>query len=920
MIACIALLAGGRATADLVAHYPMNEGSGHTANDVSGHENHGRMNGAEWVTGSYGTALHFDGFDGDDVNCGRDVSLGIEGTGSIIVWFMPQSSPQGGLVCWGHAGGGWEDQRFVTMLNNYPGYAEFGVYLADGEDFYRPYRAPFPPLDEWTQLAVTFTPRSLHVYVDGVLVRAGFQGTKPEITGFDLLIGKADGWGRYGYFLGLIDEVRIYNHSLSEEEVYELYKAEAGNRGKDISGLNTIQVTPIAYPKPGTIVADLDYRGLAPTPPGMTIRADLLDERGAVVAVGAVRMPPVWGEARVVFDVRDLIPNSYTVRAAAFDGLRQIGTTGGADADWPGRALGWEGVTVLNNFCWEILNRVPGKEPPPFYKFNNPREGWAYFSTRATGSIALSVPGATPATIHDPTSGVNQEAMRWLDKGSQTIHISGAGSLDKLIIRSVPTLMYSRWPIMKFGLQTVARPEYIIDHVLPHANSIICHGRTSYTDEWVTQIGGRWYEYIPKIYADADGTAEGIYAYLTATQGMTDPQFSGIIVDEFEPGDEFGAISGQPTYYDAWTEACRRIFDDPQYDGHMIIPYDGLNVWDYEKSTVFLQTIVKGGSWIAWEWYFPEQENESTAWVSINHSLKSDRENLERIIPGVTEQLHIVLSYMTELSLENSDSQADMKVLMDMQFQQLATEPEFFGVAGLGEWVSHHSDEETIRWAARLYRHYALEGNTERLSRDPYALTHLRNGDFISGTDGWTLGPAELDSMDVRGVKGYGILQQRRSHTHGTIQPGLRTRRSNIAPNRFSQTITGLEPGRLYSMRLITGDYQDLINGISRETKHTVSIDLAGVALLDAPEYSLQHIGSWFGYGPFTLERPYYMNLHWRVFRALDTTATLTITDWQDEDTPGGPIGQELIHNHIEVQPYFRATPIETPVDALTPR
>lgn len=60
--------ADGRASADLVAHYSMNEGTGQTAYDVSGHENHGRINGAEWVTGAYGTALRFDGSSGDDVN------------------------------------------------------------------------------------------------------------------------------------------------------------------------------------------------------------------------------------------------------------------------------------------------------------------------------------------------------------------------------------------------------------------------------------------------------------------------------------------------------------------------------------------------------------------------------------------------------------------------------------------------------------------------------------------------------------------------------------------------------------------------------------------------------------------------------------------------------------------------------------
>ena len=41
------LLADGRASADLVAHYSMNEGTGQTAYDVSGHENHGLIDGAQ---------------------------------------------------------------------------------------------------------------------------------------------------------------------------------------------------------------------------------------------------------------------------------------------------------------------------------------------------------------------------------------------------------------------------------------------------------------------------------------------------------------------------------------------------------------------------------------------------------------------------------------------------------------------------------------------------------------------------------------------------------------------------------------------------------------------------------------------------------------------------------------------------------
>ena len=41
------------------------------------------------------------------------------------------------------------------------------------------------------------------------------------------------------------------------------------------------------------------------------------------------------------------------------------------------------------------------------------------------------------------------------------------------------------------------------------------------------------------------------------------------------------------------------------------------------------------------------------------------------------------------------------------------------------------------------------------------------------------------------------------------------------------------------------------------------------------------------------------------VFRAVDTTAQLTISDWNTPTDPGGPAGQELAFNYISVQPYL---------------
>jgi hypothetical protein len=57
--------------------------------------------------------------------------------------------------------------------------------------------------------------------------------------------------------------------------------------------------------------------------------------------------------------------------------------------------------------------------------------------------------------------------------------------------------------------------------------------------------------------------------------------------------------------------------------------------------------------------------------------------------------------------------------------------------------------------------------------------------------------------------------------------------------------------------------------------------------------------------GPFNINHRAWFNYHWRVFRARDKTARLIISDWLSSSDPGGPIGQELLFNFVEVQPYL---------------
>ena len=50
---------------------------------------------------------------------------------------------------------------------------------------------------------------------------------------------------------------------------------------------------------------------------------------------------------------------------------------------------------------------------------------------------------------------------------------------------------------------------------------------------------------------------------------------------------------------------------------------------------------------------------------------------------------------------------------------------------------------------------------------------------------------------------------------------------------------------------------------------------------------------------------PPHFTFHRRVFRARTGAAELAISDWASEKKPGGPAGQELIFNFIQVEPYL---------------
>jgi len=128
-------------------------------------------------------------------------------------------------------------------------------------------------------------------------------------------------------------------------------------------------------------------------------------------------------------------------------------------------------------------------------------------------------------------------------------------------------------------------------------------------------------------------------------------------------------------------------------------------------------------------------------------------------------------------------------------------------------------------------------------------------------------------------------------------------KRSDRRPNRCAQDVRDLEAGRTYSLTAITTDYKDLLESKLVERRHAIRFQIDGVEIV--PERTLQAILT----RAFARPMKFCMNFHYIVFRARSESAKLTILDWAEEGRPGGPIGQELIANFIEVQPYLLPDP-----------
>jgi chitodextrinase len=195
----------------LVAAYALDDWAGTVASDTSGGGHPGTLVGGTWVPGKYGSAVSLNGT-GDHVDLsplGTFYKTGF----TLEAWVKKNSTQQVDAAVvgtWTAANNGgpmiWVDHvtghYFLTLGKGLSGYLDSGVVPTPGT---------------WQHLGATYDGTTARFYLNGTLVASkAFSGN----------VGDSNTWriGAYdspagGFFDGTIDEVRIYDHALTQPQV-----------------------------------------------------------------------------------------------------------------------------------------------------------------------------------------------------------------------------------------------------------------------------------------------------------------------------------------------------------------------------------------------------------------------------------------------------------------------------------------------------------------------------------------------------------------------------------------------------------------------------------------------------------------------------------------------------------------------------
>lgn len=199
---------------DLIAHWKLDETEGNIAYD-SADDNNATVHGAIWTEGKIDGSLQFNGFN-DYVDCGDSELLGPEQM-TFSMWLKPEH--MGGMRYIVDRSKKDSDDIDYAIKRHLAGEVEFSVGQL-GSDPLSVMSQANTALGEWSHVAVCLDGSQASIYINGQRDSSASYTERVPREDYWLVISSLRASTRF--YNGKIDDVRIYDQALSDEEIGEL--------------------------------------------------------------------------------------------------------------------------------------------------------------------------------------------------------------------------------------------------------------------------------------------------------------------------------------------------------------------------------------------------------------------------------------------------------------------------------------------------------------------------------------------------------------------------------------------------------------------------------------------------------------------------------------------------------------------------
>lgn len=543
----------------------------------------------------------------------------------------------------------------------------------------------------------------------------------------------------------------------------------------------------------------------------------------------------------------------------------------------------------LNNLVTEVLReKIAGTAARGTFGLR--RRGWVLIAlkTSAPDGWRVSLDGHPVLNAAYP----RHETFREIESGDHELNAEGVRTGDQLMVRSIPEIFnYCPYDpaVRENGPYDWAYQERRVNFAVTTHNGGLVPPEAR---DWFRKRGYHW---VANMHSHGLKDADDLLLRFEQNEKLKDPVYDGMSLDE-----QFWGRDEQNAWF---MEALRRydVAAKPEKPFYTWItggkPLNG--VCDADMIATCIGASL-GRSKLLIESYCRTKPTLAEAEVHLSDYIRDQAKRLRATYPNGMGSVGMVFgnfNQMPVLTLQ-SHPEVDYRHYLDMQLNIVANDPAFEGLSTVGYWGSDYSDCELLPWCFELMRHYCVKGSREMLS-DRYGLSycpgHVRNGDFRKGLGSWQA----RGDVKASAYKGLGQKTEGRWGGDGAVGDAFAEFARGDRPNRLSQTVTGLVPGKRYYLQFVTFDVNDLRAQKVEGRPFGLTASFASGAQVD-PSRSWVHVDRRKKGRYATNDGRAAPNVHHVVFQAKSETAELVFSDQGAK--PGDCLGLNAVGIYLSLR------------------